>query len=1085
MSGQSGRIIGTIAGAALAYFTGGASYVALGATLGGAVGSLLDPKQKIEGPRLEDLKVQVSTYGIGIPKLYGTERFGGNVIWSTDKLELPFVTSQGKGGGGTENTNYRYFVHMRQLLCETPRDGSTVSIIKIFQDGKLIWDISAGIPIGSALATAENLYAGFILYQGHQDQLPNPEEESWTGGPGTASAYRGVVSIYMRAIECPGGRVPQFSFVLSSSAARVDDIQVGDEFVFPKVLSAASRVGIGSPTIMFGQTFGSTLTVGAIGHDYGTITASNTAVPSSSAPTQGDADEDFMLVHQNAGVLGASALVFIDSQGKQATSFGVDQAFRCDGGVNASWSKRGDYFAFGGQTFVGGVGGPDMIYVFQSGGPPVGSCSISGLRKVLLTDNRLWVEYAGTIELRALDSSLTLIASATKPTMGTSEVARLAYGAQDTLKIVLARNTQLQLWSSVLTGSVLTFEKKGDVTRPDFSIPYPLVYPVRVDGLNVYGLHVTEQSGGSGEHITYEPVYILMDQLQVSEVKAKDIIADQIELSGATSYDVSTLPDSDTVYGYKIAGPASARANIEPILTAFGYYVVDEDGKIKVKRYADITSVATITFDELGQVEDGGESADAMPLTRTQEIDLPSSVTVSYIEPTNDFQTASERDERQVTDATEDLQIQLPVCISSDKAKKVAQMALYDAWRRQNQRSLTVSRKFAAVSPGDGVTVEYPRGTFKLWLVLSTNDTGAVCEWAVVPGDAAIFTQTAIGATGYSQQQVSPLPPPSSVVLLDMPILRDADNDAGKYAAIAPYGESGWRGTSLLVSDDDLNYIDKGSVTSSAVTGIAESVLGDPAGNFSSIDHRSTVIVNVGSGELNSTTWDLLYGTGRVNLAALMSNFTVDGFPDAKVELFQFRVASSLGGGRYVLSEMVRGLYGTERVAYNHGLGDTFVLLNASGMLRVAMEPGDIGSTKFYKAVSLGLSADAVSSVSSLTAGYGLRPLSPINVKLDRTPSDGSIVFTWGRRTRMSHNALRQIMPMGETSERYEVVIYTDSSYQVVRRVYPVYAPTFTYAAAALALDGNSQLGSIFFRIYQISDAVGRGVPFQPGQGIQ
>src|SRR4030095_16109264 len=81
-------------------------------------------------------------------------------------------------------------------------------------------------------------------------------------------------------------------------------------------------------------------------------------------------------------------------------------------------------------------------------------------------------------------------------------------------------------------------------------------------------------------------------------VKAKDIIADQCERADETRYDVSGIPDADTIVGYKIANQASARANIEPLLAAFGIFAVDEDGLIKFKKLSDLTSVATVGFDE-------------------------------------------------------------------------------------------------------------------------------------------------------------------------------------------------------------------------------------------------------------------------------------------------------------------------------------------------------------------------------------------------------------------------------------------------------------------------------------------------------
>ena len=68
--------VGGIVGNMIAPGIGGA----IGFMAGTLLGNLLDPP-KIEGPRLNDLKLQTSEYGRPIPILYGTMRMSGNCIW--------------------------------------------------------------------------------------------------------------------------------------------------------------------------------------------------------------------------------------------------------------------------------------------------------------------------------------------------------------------------------------------------------------------------------------------------------------------------------------------------------------------------------------------------------------------------------------------------------------------------------------------------------------------------------------------------------------------------------------------------------------------------------------------------------------------------------------------------------------------------------------------------------------------------------------------------------------------------------------------------------------------------------------------
>ena len=66
--------------------------------------------QNIEGPRLEDLSVQTSTYVAPMPLVYGTMRISGNVIWSTSIKETKSERVGGKGGKKSTQTT-RYSAH--------------------------------------------------------------------------------------------------------------------------------------------------------------------------------------------------------------------------------------------------------------------------------------------------------------------------------------------------------------------------------------------------------------------------------------------------------------------------------------------------------------------------------------------------------------------------------------------------------------------------------------------------------------------------------------------------------------------------------------------------------------------------------------------------------------------------------------------------------------------------------------------------------------------------------------------------------------------------------------------------------------
>jgi hypothetical protein len=96
---------------------------AIGRAVGAYVGGIVDqqlfsdtPDQTVYGARLQDLRVQSSSYGSVIPVLYGKGRLASNIIWLRGfdeevRTETQTVCCGGKGGGssgGQTTTNVSY-----------------------------------------------------------------------------------------------------------------------------------------------------------------------------------------------------------------------------------------------------------------------------------------------------------------------------------------------------------------------------------------------------------------------------------------------------------------------------------------------------------------------------------------------------------------------------------------------------------------------------------------------------------------------------------------------------------------------------------------------------------------------------------------------------------------------------------------------------------------------------------------------------------------------------------------------------------------------------------------------------------------
>ena len=114
---------------------------AIGGLVGGYVGGIVDQQlfggtasQTVYGARMQDLRVQSSSYGAVIPILYGKGRLAANVIWMRGfdeevRTETQTVGGGGKGGGGVGTTTTTVPAEIQAVRCEVridlPRELST------------------------------------------------------------------------------------------------------------------------------------------------------------------------------------------------------------------------------------------------------------------------------------------------------------------------------------------------------------------------------------------------------------------------------------------------------------------------------------------------------------------------------------------------------------------------------------------------------------------------------------------------------------------------------------------------------------------------------------------------------------------------------------------------------------------------------------------------------------------------------------------------------------------------------------------------------------------------------------------------
>jgi hypothetical protein len=177
---------------------------AVGGPIGGAIGALIGqsvdhalfgPKRR-EGPRLIELAVQTSSYGSQIPKLFGTMRVAGTVIWATDLIESRTSSRSGKGQPGV--STYAYAASFAVLLSAR----AILGVGRIWAEGKLLRGAAGDFKTAT----------GFRLHLGGEDQAVDPLIASAEGA--ATPAYRGAAYAVFEMLQLAdfGNRIPSLTF---------------------------------------------------------------------------------------------------------------------------------------------------------------------------------------------------------------------------------------------------------------------------------------------------------------------------------------------------------------------------------------------------------------------------------------------------------------------------------------------------------------------------------------------------------------------------------------------------------------------------------------------------------------------------------------------------------------------------------------------------------------------------------------------------------------------------------------------------------------------------------------------------------
>lgn len=1011
----------------------GLSGAALGWSIGGMVGGLFGPSQKVQGPRLADLKLTASTYGAPIPYVFGHPRIGGQVIWGSDRREISTTTSRRAKGPKVKTTSFTYEIDLLiKLTCN-----SMAGIRKIFVNGELQWTAADDADFGSINASTA-LADRITVYPGGDDQLPDPTYEAAVG-IGNAPAYRGSLTVMLEGLQLGNsGQIPNLTFEVAQAAGQV--VQ------YSQLATVSGSVGVPSAFstndyttyAFFTQQF-----FDGSAYRYGNVMPAQAIFEPGAGDLGVQGDGYAMWGRSDRPVILAANAAIYDSFRMEDLNTRVQMSFASPE-LPRVYVLEGDdlVVAASGTAWPFGTPIPLLRYELSSGGIAVASASIPEVRSMVIAGELLYVHY---VTGNSVPQKIEIFDLETLTTTGEIIYSPSVNGGAEILldeagNLLILGETSLHRYDGANWNLVMSLSSGYGALQSTGNIGTSNAY------YRSGSIYTTRRNTDG-----FLYVRVAWPALAEQGIPLPEVVEDMCVRAGvdAQFIDVSGL-GGFVVRAWAIT-PSTTRAALDSAAQAYQFESSCSDMLRFVRLGA--PSAVTIPFEDLGTAS-SQSWVEALPLAERNDIEIPAYVTVKYMNVINDYQDGAERSSRIATESDAEQFIEISMGLTPEEAKRTANFIanIYQA-SLTTVGPIAVQTKLSTLQPTDVVTLLDESGSAYRVRISKAEWASGILKMEGVFDNASAASGDAITDEDYSETSIIRAPSVTLYVLGDWPLFRDEDDNVGHYWAATGAG-SFWPGAALLKSSDDVVFAQVSQIEEAGILGSSINALPNYTGpNIP--DETSVLRVDVGLSTLSSISY-------QEQIDESLNAFMVGA------ECIIARVATYVSPGVYDLRGLLRGRKGTEWAMGSHVSGEPVTLIQPQGIRRVGIDLSELGIERFYRAVTIGRPLDSARSRLFANTGVSSTPYAATN--LDAVRDGINVTVSWNRRTRLSQNWLLGNVPLGEAEQSWVIESYTDGTYTTIANTYTSATNSVTFANAGTM---------VYLRIYQLSDRVGRGYVLQ------
>ena len=538
--------------------------------------------------------------------------------------------------------------------------------------------------------------------------------------------------------------------------------------------------------------------------------------------------------------------------------------------------------------------------------------------------------------------------------------------------------------------------------------------------------------------------------------KAAGLTDEQIEidpvLNQFTEVNIELKQDGGTVGDF-----------IKELQKTHFFFTIDTGSKIIFRDFytPESLSIVKLNLDNIASTEDSNSVIDRYMAKLPDVLDLPSELQFEYISSDRNYDLGFQPAFRHDAQHQNDINIRTRQNLTDQEAHNIAWKTLGIFWSQ--------SRRIEKIPllPSSGKEMELG-GLFSIPIdnvdhlfqvekkEIGDNDLVEITgvKYDKVEPDFQLSTLTFVNiaipeiATG-------------SAIALDIPLIQDSDTEIGLYVGVTSPGT--WKSGAIYVSNNGGNSYSKlTSFTGESTVGTVTQI--PRPNNPNIIDYGSEIIVKIpNGGTLESITEADFYSLKNMGL---FGN-----------EIIAWQNAELITTSTYKLTNLFRGLRGTERYVNQHTIGEKFVLLKGTGarLIRVPGNVEDLSKTLLFKAVHSSQSLDQIIDETSLAiTGESIKPYSPSNPEVLLDTSTFDLTIEWKLRTRTNGQWRDNVDIIHSDSDRSVIEILAGANVVLSKEV-TGYEASYTFTAVEQITTLGGLQSELNFNLYQVSNIIGKG----------